>query len=211
MRSLVAAPLTPASFARFGAVIEAGLESAAVNQGRGRRFELALDLAAADVRATRPVAALYSIEASSLPFTVKLIERHPLSPQLFFPNRAGRFLVCVFDAQADGEPDAHAAHAFIGNAAQGIVYRAGVWHGPLVALDAPADFLMQMWQCDGPLDCEERILAESLSIRVAQATFGELAGDLFGADASPLPPGAENVSGRVKQLLKEKLRAKHSR
>ena len=210
MRSLTAAPLTQASFARFGSVIEAGRESAPVNQGRGRRFELALDLAA-DARAARPVAALYSIEASKLPFTVKVIECHPLSPQLFFPNRAGRFLVCVFDALANGEPDLDAAHAFIGSAMQGMVYRAGVWHGPLVALDAPGDFLMQMWQCDGPLDCEERILAEPLSIRVAQATLGELAGDLFGADTSPLPLGAENVSGRVKQLLKEKLRAKHSR
>lgn len=205
------APLTQTAFARFGTVIEAGGESAAVNQGRGRRFDLALDLAAADPRAHRLVSAIYSIEASTLPFTLGVIERHPLSPQLFFPNRAGRFLVCVFDAHADGEPDVDTAHAFVGSAAQGIVYRAGVWHGPLVALDAPGEFLMQMWQCDGPLDCEERILAGSFSVRVAQPRLGELAGDLFGADTSPLPFGEENVSGRVKQLLKEKLRANCSR
>lgn len=158
MATLSPAPLTQAAFARFGRVIEAGGEAAAVNQGRGHRFDLALDLVAADPRATRLVSAIYSIEVSSLPFTLGVIERHPLSPQLFFPNRAGRFLVCVFDARADGEPDFGAAHAFIGSAAQGIVYRAGVWHGPLVALDIPGDFLMQMWQCDGPLDCEERSL-----------------------------------------------------
>lgn len=211
MTTLTGAPLTQASFARFGTVIEARRESAAVNQGRGRRFELALDFVAADTRAARLVSAIYSIEASSLPFKLGVIERHLLSPQLFYPNRAGRFLVCVFDARADGEPDFDAAHAFIGSAAQGIVYRAGVWHGPLVALDVPGDFLMQMWQCDGPLDCEERALAGSFSIRVSQPTLGELAGDLFGADTSPLPVGEENVSGHVKQLLKEKLRAKHSR
>ena len=164
MATLSPAPLTQAAFARFGSVIEAGGESAAVNQGRGHRFDLALDLAVADPRATRMVNALYCIEASSLPFTLGVIERHPLSPQLFFPNRAGRFLVCVFDSQADGEPDFGAAHAFIGGAAQGIVYRAGVWHGPLVALDAPGDFLMQMWQCDGLLDCEERCLASPVPV-----------------------------------------------
>ena len=182
MTALSPAPLTQAAFARFGTVIEVGGESAAVNQGRGRRFDLALDLAVADPRAARLVSAIYSIAASSLPFTLGVIERHPLSPQLFYPNRAGRFLVCVFDAQADGEPDFDAAHAFVGSAAQGIVYHPGVWHGPLVALDTPADFMMQMWQCDGPLDCEERILAVSFSVRVLQPTLGELAGDLFGAD-----------------------------
>lgn len=44
-----------------------------------------------------------------------------------------------------------------------------------------------------------------------QPSFAELAGDLFGADTSPLPKGVTNVSGNVKELLKQKLRAKHSR
>ena len=164
MPTRTAAPLTQAAFARFGSVIEAGRESAAVNQGRGRRFDLALDLAPTDRRAARLASALYRIEASSLPFAVRVIERHPLSPQFFFPGFAGRFLVCVFDSGDDGEPDLDRACAFIGQRAQGIVYRAGVWHGPLVALDVPAGFLMQMWQCDGPLDCEERILATPFGV-----------------------------------------------
>ncbi len=164
MAALSLTPLTQAAFARFGAVVEAGGESAAVNQGRGRRFDLAFDLASADPHAVRLVSAIYSIEASRLPFTLGVIERHPLSPQLFFPNRAGRFLVCVFDARADGEPNVDTAHAFVGSAVQGIVYRAGVWHGPLVALDAAGEFLMQMWQCDGPLDCEERRLAHPILV-----------------------------------------------
>ncbi len=45
----------------------------------------------------------------------------------------------------------------------------------------------------------------------SQPTLGELGKGLFGADTSPLPPGENNVSGRVKQLLDKKLRAKHSR
>jgi len=163
MPTIVSAPLTQAAFARFGSVIEAGGDAAVVNQGRGRRFDVALDLAA-DPRAHRLAGALYSIEASNLPFALEVIERHPLSPQLFFPNCAGRFLVCVFDAQADGEPDLGTPHAFIGSAAQGIVYRTGVWHGPLVALDVPGEFMMQMWQCDGLQDCEERALNNPFTI-----------------------------------------------
>lgn len=44
-----------------------------------------------------------------------------------------------------------------------------------------------------------------------QPTLGELGRGLFGSDTSPLPKGGRNVSGRVKQLLDAKLRAKHSR
>lgn len=164
MRTLRAAPLTPAAFAPFGGVIAPGGESVAVNQGRGRRFDLALDLRPADARATRLAAAIYRIEPSILPFEVRVIERHPLSPQLFYPNRAGRFLVCVFAALDDGAPDTASAQAFIGHAGQGVVYRAGTWHGPLVALDTTGDFLMQMWESGGPQDCEERSLDTALFI-----------------------------------------------
>lgn len=44
-----------------------------------------------------------------------------------------------------------------------------------------------------------------------QPSFADLAADLFGADSSLLPKGVKNVSGNVKELLKQKLRAKHSR
>ncbi len=44
-----------------------------------------------------------------------------------------------------------------------------------------------------------------------EPSFADLAADLFGADTSPLPRGVTDVSGNVKALLKQKLRAKHSR
>ena len=44
-----------------------------------------------------------------------------------------------------------------------------------------------------------------------QPSFAELTSDLAGADASPLPPGVSDVSGNIKALIKQKLRAKHSR
>jgi ureidoglycolate lyase len=160
---LRAAPLTAAAFARFGQVIEAAGVGAAANQGRATRIPLSLDLTA-DPRATRAAAAIYRIVPSALPFAMGVVERHPLSAQLFFPNHAARFLVCTLGNLPDGEPDLASARAFIGHASQGIVYRAGLWHGPLVALDAAADFLMQMHECGGPEDCEERTLAAPILI-----------------------------------------------
>lgn len=164
MRTLRAATLSGTAFARFGAVIEAGPVSIPVNQGRGRRFDLDLDVSAGDPRASRPASAIYRLAASRLPFEVSVIERHALSAQLFYPNGAARFLVCVFPSRADGEPDTGNPCAFIGAADQGVIYRAGTWHGPLVALDAAGDFLMQMRECGGPLDCEERRLQNPLLI-----------------------------------------------
>jgi ureidoglycolate lyase len=168
---LKAVPLTAEGFAPFGQVIEAAGAGAAANQGRATRIPLALDLAA-DPRATRAAAAIYRIVPSTLPFAMGVVERHPLSAQLFFPNRAARFLVCTLASLRDGEPDLDSARAFIGHGGQGIVYRAGVWHGPLVALDAAGDFLMQMRECGGPEDCEERALAVPIRISECASEYG---------------------------------------
>lgn len=165
MRNVEAVPLTAAAFARFGRVIDACGSATPANQGRAARHDVAIDLAQHDPRAPRLHAAVYRIEPSALPFVLTVVERHPLSPQLFFPNAAGCFLACACTMLADGEPDLAGLMAFVGRPSQGFVWNAGVWHAPLIALDAQGDFLMQQWQCGGPEDCEERRLATPFSIR----------------------------------------------
>ena len=167
-----AAPLTAASFAPFGQIIEAMGDASAANQGRAQRFDAALDMTWPDHatgkngerRSMRLHTTIYRIRHSALPFELKLIERHPLSPQLFFPNSGARFLVCACPALDSGEPDLQGLRAFIGQYTQGIVWRAGVWHSPLAALDADGDFLMQQWQCGGAEDCEERTLDAAIFV-----------------------------------------------
>ena len=177
LRTIVAAPLTAQNFAPFGDVIEALGDSSEANQGRAQRFDAPIDMARADEtdanglagataaaeatmhpapHAMRLHTAIYRIRQSALPFALKLMERHPLSQQLFFPNSGARFLVCACPALSDGEPDLQGLRAFIGQRTQGIVWRRGVWHSPFAALDADGDFLMQQWQCGAPVDCEER-------------------------------------------------------
>jgi len=161
--------LASEAFEPFGEVFGAvGLASAA-NQGRAQRFDTPLDMASKDARATRLHTAIYRIRHSALPFELKLMERHPLSPQLFFPNSGARFLVCACPALGNGEPDIAGLRAFVGQHTQGIVWAAGVWHSPLAALDADGDFLMQQWQCGSALDCEERPLAHPVFVEDAPA------------------------------------------
>ena len=164
MTQIKALPLTAAGFAAFGQVFEAAGGAAGANQGRAERFDMPLELASADDRANRLCTAIYRIRKSTLPFAVSMVERHSLSPQLFYPNSGDRFLVCACPVLDGGEPDLTALRAFIGRRAQGIVWRAGTWHSPLAAIGADGDFLMQMWQCDGPLDCEERALSMPINI-----------------------------------------------
>ena len=182
LRTIVAAPLATQNFAPFGQLIEALGDSSEANQGRAQRFDAPIDMARTDVtnangsagataataaaeatvhaaaHAMRLHTAIYRIRQSALPFALNLMERHPLSQQLFFPNSGARFLVCACPALSDGEPDLHGLRAFAGQHTQGIVWHRGVWHSPFAALDADGDFLMQQWQCGTPVDCEVRPL-----------------------------------------------------
>ena len=164
MKHIHAQPLESAAFAPFGDVIEALGGSNAANQGRAERFDAPLNLASTDPRVPRLHTAIYRIKRSALPFELKLVERHPLSSQLFFPNSGARFLVCACANLLDGEPDLTTLQAFIGARHQGIVWRQGTWHSPFAALDSDGDFLMQQWQGAGALDCEERPLEPFFSV-----------------------------------------------
>ncbi|EWY42088.1 ureidoglycolate hydrolase [Skermanella stibiiresistens SB22] len=148
-------PLTAEAFAPFGEVVAAGAGSVArVNDGRADRFD-GVGRLRLDACGTTPVVAIYRIDASALPHRVPVLERHPLSSQLFVPMTASRYLVVAVPSDADGAPVSERAVALVASGAQAINYRPGVWHCPLVALDQTADFAMVMAQASEPAaDCE---------------------------------------------------------
>lgn len=148
-------PLGAEVFAPYGELV--GPASARsvypVNDGRAQRFA---HLATQESRRTglTQELSLYRVSPSTLPLEVGYFERHPLSSQLFYPLCASRYLVVVCASAPDGSPDAASAVALLAEAGVGINYHAGVWHYPLVALDAGGDFLMLMAQGAGAQDCE---------------------------------------------------------
>lgn len=164
MDAIVARPLTRESFAPFGDVVAAGVVAgAAANQGTATRFDRAARLASSRPGATPNMAVFRSV-ARTLPFEVKLLERHPCSSQAFLPMVCARYLVIVAPDAADGGPDLDRLAAFVGSAGQGINYLRGVWHHPIVALDADADLVMLAWEDGGPADCEERTLPRVIRV-----------------------------------------------
>lgn len=155
MTTVRAQALSLEAFAPFGQVVSVGLrQGAAMNQGTAVRFDHAAELSNLRPGAQSNLAAVRS-NPQRLPIALRLLERHPSSSQAFLPLRCARYLICVAPTLTDGSPDTAGLLAFVGTQGQGINYRAGVWHHPIVALDEPAEFAMLAWEDGTAGDCVE--------------------------------------------------------
>jgi ureidoglycolate lyase len=132
-------PLIADAFRPFGDVIEAGDAYELINSGTTRKFA---DLANIDVSAEggRPCISIYRATPYKLPLTIRMLERHPLGTQLFMPLHRNPFLIVV--APAGDSIDVGNLRAFMTGGHQGINYRRGVWHHPLIALRNSDDFVV---------------------------------------------------------------------
>lgn len=138
-RQLAVEPLTAAAFAPFGEVVEAGAQSELINEGSARQYA---DLAGIDVAAEGGTArvSIYRADERRWPLAIAMLERHPLGSQLFMPLSGDPFLVVV--APPAAVPDRQSVRAFLTNGRQGVNYRRGTWHHPLIALAAGREFLV---------------------------------------------------------------------
>jgi ureidoglycolate lyase len=135
-----AEPLTAAAFAPFGEVIEtAGHAPRLINEGTAERFD---DLAPVDVLANggRPLISIFKATPRPLPFTVKGLERHPLSSQAFYPLDRSPFLVVV--AEPGNAAWASRIRVFRASGHQGVSYRRNTWHHALLAIGQTCHFLV---------------------------------------------------------------------
>ncbi len=138
--ALLIQPLTAAAFAAFGEVIEAGeTPTFTINDGQAQRFH---DLATVDISTGggHPLVSIVRSEPTDFPLTVCKIERHPLGSQAFIPLGEYPFLIIVAPTGADDLPGALCA--FLSNGRQGVNYKPGVWHHPLITLNQTTDFLV---------------------------------------------------------------------
>jgi ureidoglycolate lyase len=147
-------PLTREAYAAFGEVIAAGGdgEGSAANQGTARRFDLLARLENLRAGASANVCVFRSTPWTERPVPIRLLEKHPSSTQAFVPMNATRFLVVV--ATGGSRPDPATLAAFVATGIQGITYRPGVWHHPLIALDEVTDFACVVWEDGSEDDCE---------------------------------------------------------
>jgi ureidoglycolate lyase len=151
-RTLPVEPLTAAAFAPFGDVIaaDAARTTYAVNDGTSQRFH-ALGRVDSDGGAT--VLSIFRAQPRALPFEVRLLERHPRGSQAFVPLSGAPYLVVV------SEDPAQPPRAFLARGDQGVNFRRGTWHHPLLALERESDFLVVDREGEDD-NCDEAALAE---------------------------------------------------
>jgi ureidoglycolate lyase len=138
-RTIVVEPLTREAFAAFGQVIETeGAQHFPINNGMTERYhDLAkVELAGAD---PRPLISIFRGQPYTLPLELRLVERHPLGSQAFYPLSDRPFLVIVAldDAGIPGTP-----RAFLTAPGQGVNIAINTWHGVLTPLGAVSDFIV---------------------------------------------------------------------
>lgn len=139
MRTVVIEPLTREAYAPFGQVIEtAGAHHYPINGGMTERFH---DLARIELGGVhpRPLVSIARGKPYALPLTLKMMERHPLGSQAFYPLSPRPFLSIVAPDET-GKPGM--PRAFLCAVGQGINMAMNTWHGVLTPLEAEADFLL---------------------------------------------------------------------
>lgn len=159
----IAEPLDAATFAPYGDVIEvrAGLRQFTINAGSTERYH---DLARIDPGADgRTIVSIFRAQPRELPFQLQLMERHPLASQAFIPLSDHPYLVVV--APPGEPPGAQTLRIFHARPGQGVNYAPGVWHHPLIALEAVCDFLVIDRSGPGH-NCDEAPLQEPLLIDI---------------------------------------------
>ena len=133
--------LTAEAFRPYGDVIEARdtAHHFTINDGFAERYH---DLARIDTAAEggRPLVSLFRAVPRTFPMPITTMERHPLGSQAFVALSPVPFLVLV--AAAGAAPGPQAIRCFLAQPGQGVNYARGTWHHPLLALDAPTDFLV---------------------------------------------------------------------
>ncbi len=161
MKTVIAEPLTQERFAPYGDVLEIeGRDFFHINGGQTERYHR---LAEIDVRnQDYPIISLVKSKPIGLPVMIDMLERHPFGSQAFMPVNGERFLIVVAEAGEEIKPAT--IRCFVTNGRQGVSYRLGVWHFPILALGKEAEMLVV--DRGGPDNCDEHSLQEPFKLSV---------------------------------------------
>ena len=145
---LTPVPLSPSSFMEFGSVLDRNLtKKIAINQSTTTRFHKM-----ATVKAFPPdaevILSIFRGTNRGYPFEIKMMERHPIGTQAFFPLSEEPWLVVVAPDAGD-KPDEKRIQCFRAAGNQGVQYNCNVWHHPLLILANKQDFFI----VDRDTDC----------------------------------------------------------
>lgn len=153
-------PLTKSGFAPFGDVVEmTGADRLEINQGFAERFNGFATIDVSDQGGT-PSTCIIMAQPRPQPIVIKVMERHPLGSQLFYPLQTTPWIILVCDDPAD----VYSYHAFITNGRQGVNYAKATWHHPLLVTEKDSGFFEVSRLGEGK-NLEEIWLETEISLR----------------------------------------------
>ncbi|MDI9407955.1 MAG: ureidoglycolate lyase [Candidatus Pacebacteria bacterium] len=156
-------PLTRAAFADFGDVIDCdGVTPKLINQGFAKRYNNlspTTDLGGLPADGLNVNISIFVAQPRPMPIEIKLMERHPLATQAFYPTQNQEWLVVVA-----GDPQREESYrGFRATGRQGVTYGKNIWHHPLLVLQPDSYFVIVDRR--GPeANLEEVELKESLFV-----------------------------------------------
>lgn len=140
--SLVLKPesLTSKSFSEYGKVLSVEeTQSITINDGFAQKH---FNLCNIDVNDKGGVATVhfYIGKKREFPLSINMMEKHPYFSQTFIPRSNNPFLVVV--ALGDDKPDLKTLKVFKTNGNQGVHYKRGIWHFPLISIEDNEQFIV---------------------------------------------------------------------
>ena len=154
MNRIIPQALTPEAYAPYGRVLMAsprGEPGAPANLGTALRFDDVVRCENTRPNAELKVKVFRSAPVPRAARPVALLEKHPCSTQLFIPMNPARYVALV--ALGGDRPDLSTLRAFVVAGPRGISYAPGVWHHPMLTLDAQIDFVVFVHEDGTPEDC----------------------------------------------------------
>lgn len=156
--------LSEEAFAPFGQVISCdNKQPVMINEGTTERYHA---LAQVELlgEGSQAIINVFRAQPRPWPLELKGLERHPLGSQSFFPLNAKPWLVVV--ASQSEQPQLGDVRVFLARGDQGVNYKAGTWHHPLLALGEQADFMVVDRSGPGN-NCDEQGFPEPLYLEEA--------------------------------------------
>lgn len=149
--------LTREAFEPFGEVIQIeGAEQFEINSGYTTRVHDLIDIQLAGENAR---AQMSFFLGRPRPLEIRMLEKHPLGSQAFYPLDNKRWLVVVAD-----EPKGDRVRAFWATGRQGVNYHQNIWHHPLLVLE-PQQFVIIDRAGEGQ-NCDERSLDTKVGLHL---------------------------------------------
>jgi ureidoglycolate lyase len=103
-----------------------------INAGYAKRFDNLADLNTVRNEG-KTIVSIFSAVKRAFPMQIDMMEKHPLSSQAFIPMKETTFL--CFVAPSGETPNISKIQSFIVPPKNGINYKPGIWHFPLISTE----------------------------------------------------------------------------